>query len=366
VAEEVAEEIAESDTTDATGHDVLPDLPADDEAPAFRSLRVRVAGPGGIEADMNGSNPELILPSSASAEFVVFARDNVDRAEDLTVLVIDADTSDAVEGQSADFSGGLWTVTATVEPGHSYGVTLADRRGNQIVSAHQLVMLSAFEALVDSWTFRTYGTAEVYQETAFLDLEDDGTWCMSFRNDGTADTGAGGTWSVADGLFRTEVRHQLPCDEDWTGEWDSIEEIRVAEYFVDTSYFSRDPYFRKTGSVGSNNLNGSWERTTEYYRAGSVEVPLESQTETLSFDGSTFSYSRRGTLHQEGDSVYEDTAAGSYRVIVNTDYQDDFGDFLELTYTLENGEEIAPRVTLDFFEPFSGRLFISPFIRDNE
>lgn len=347
----------DTDTGSDTGADVSVDLPG--EPPTYRQVLASILGELPSEADLARGDVTRIIPTTFAIEFKVFVQDDITSTDELTVEIVEGAEPPytVVSLDSNAFERGLWRPNTTVSPGQTLRVRTTDGDGHVAYSPGALVVPDLVTAAYDTWEERQYDTDQNLLSSNDLILEADGSWGNDETGDGEPEIG--GSWDVEEGILTLDVRY-TPEDPDGTEVLFSI----PAPYYVDETYFYHNPYTR---TDGESELEGTWTREE-------LQSSFEDETETLVNDyvatliindDDTWSESWSGTIEGEEDATY--TRAGTWEIVINENYTESTGDFLQRTITTENGEDLsAPEVLFELTVVRVGNLLVNPRIRKSE
>ena len=354
----------EGDATETEGEE-SPDGDADGEnlsAPSITNIYIRILGEFPFVQTLGEDDVVQILPIEAQAEFTVTARDDVSERKNLTASVMSADTGEAVAGQAAQFSGGNWKVTLTVAPGKAYRVRVADEAGNETLSPSKLTLPALLDVIADdrdyhkgSYEWRQYGTEENILTRYHLSFLSDGTWTET-HEDGYV---RGGTYAMAEDGENLRIAETTHCSADGTDKDENpstVESAREEAFYVDSRYFASEPFlWDQEGSPVT--VTGKWKRERKVYTPiGGVLTQTDTVTETYTFTDTRFvrkvESTTNGTVQTEG----------AYEIKFNSNYMDNFGNFLIFTAETENGNPVTRDPWAELYTIRAGRLLISPYL----
>ena len=334
------------------------------EPPQFRSLRVSISGEFNAEFDLANGDVRYVLPVDSDALFSVLTLDNESAVADLVVEVIDRSSSETVAGQSTEFRNNLWHCSLMVSPGVSYAVRVKDLAGNEAVSDYSLILPSQAKALPGNRTKRFYQPNQSVNYEWDFSLSPDGTWSETLENEGLSHTGT--YESTGEKLHFSE--RTLTSDQSKPGDNDfnTIEWEKVADYYVDTSYFSMAPFVRHQADQKSDGIAGTWERSHQLYVPGENGLVLaEEVIETLAFSAGRFTLSKTGTSYdvKNGQPINQ-VMEGDYSIELNEDYMSNYGNFLVRSIDTVDGNPLAePEQLFELHIIRADHLLISPYLQ---
>lgn len=319
----------------------------DSQPPEIRDVQATLGGSSGGALDLAKSSARRVITGATPLTVKVFATDDQTKTESLIVRALDAQREPLAD-QAAKLHNGLWRISLTAKPGLTVRVAVADAAGNEAAWPHPAVFPTRSQALIRQWTLLVYDAAgDVVDRPSYTVTAD--RWC---QQDDAADGGPrGGSWSVGDdGRLKLETRHQKPCTTgDFGSEWGSIEEVRIAEFYVDATYFSDRPYARQGGGA-KGSLAGTWSYKVEIKKSGADKTVTPS---LVLRDDKTFEQQTEG-----GRKL-----SGTYRLEHNSDYANNFGDLLLLVVTKIDGASVAKTTVAHYYALRDDRLLVDPFIK---
>jgi len=331
------------------------DAPSDTTPPEFRDVRVEIHASPSIIVDLNNQDVERVLPMAFPAAFTVFTTDDESVADAIVVTVLQGDEDVPADGQEAAFANGIWTVAVPgMGPGQTWRVRVEDEAGNADVWTYALIIPTLDEAVVGDWDTRWYTEEGVHSHSWEAAWSTDGTWEES-RAEPTEQVE--GTWAIDGDLLTVSETTSQPGDPDP----DTVEVMSEGGFYVDETYLSTVPMHR-TGE--GDGLEGTWSRDVlrwplpvgEEFVAGDV-------TETLALNGDgTCEYRVEGS--QDPVSDYLDVVTGTWVLVPNENYIENYGDYLVIVHETRNGEPLdPPAVVVDLMVIRHDLLLLSPKVR---
>lgn len=336
-----------ADTVDDTSPDAIVDVgsdvgPADDRAPTLRDIRYDFVGDLGGGGDLNALDKRAAIPTALELTFTVFAIDNSTATEDLTVRVLDVAGEEETEltPTATELASGLWDLTYLVEAGVVLQVEVADEAGNAVRSEGALTIPSVGEVLVGDWVGRTFESDQSVLTARDWTFADDGTWTA-------ASPDAEGAYEV-DG-FSVSLRETV--GDDAADEW------RHAVAYVDDLYVDFDPFTFTGDAAPTTDLVGTWVSTATILDTDGTEIAQVSDTVVFGDDGN---WSR--AWERTGDSPASRTAGGAFRIELNENYSENFGDFIVWETTEEDGEDVEMETTMIQWRLRGETLLLAPLL----
>ena len=336
-AEDVADATADISEDADTGADV-----GDQQPPTLRDVRFDFDGSLGGSGDLNSDDVRVAIPRALDVTFTVFAIDDLAATEDLVVRVVDTEADDAViEPVSAELASGLWNVGVVVSAGSSLVVEVEDEAGNVARSEGALVLPSVADVIVGDWVGRTFLEDQSALEVRNWSFAADGTFTVD-NPDGTGDYAVEG--------FTIDVIQRT--GDDATTEW------RRSDAYVDELYVDFDPLNFMGDADPTSDLVGTWTTSAEYLSDPGGDV-VASETTTVVFedDGDWSLFTDR-----TGDGAMRLTEVGTFRIELNENYSESFGDFIVWETTARNGSAITPETHVDQWRLRGGQLLIAPLL----
>jgi hypothetical protein len=329
---------------------------SDSAPPEFRDVRVELVGEYAMLVDLNSGPAAPIIPEPVPASFTVFVTDDRSAAESLAVTLLDQDSEEPVAGQVATFSNGLWHIETMVEPGSRLVVRAADEAGNVSVWKHALAVPTLTEAVQGRWITRFFDVQRACKDGWESEWQADGTWEES-RESNTVVVGGG--WSIDEDV--------LTVTETWRADRDAnaatVEWQRVCRFYVDDVYLHECPYLRMGEG---DDIVGTWERSfQESALVKGMLSTVRDVTETWTFEeDGTWKLEQTGLA--DAGSGLEPTDAvtnGTYEVVLNDNYVDDFGDFLLLNAAPARDPQAEPETTVVLFRVRADRFLSDMKVR---
>jgi len=328
------------------------ELADDNIAPEFKSLRVSVNGEFAAEYDLD-KDVSYVLPAEAEVVFAVFVTDDVTDSENIVVKIHENITDTDIVAKDTSFNNGLWRVTTNVSPGQKIIVNAYDKSGNKAESEYSFIVPERSEAMVGQWDKRIYNDEQVIESLWNLEFKEDLSWIEN--RPATNQTLDGNYYFENEKLQMEGIIPELTLR---LNEIDPSTFRRESEYYVDNTYFSMEGYTRISGE---SSIVGSWQREYSYsLKNGEQWDEYYSITETLIFDeNGEFSIKQI----KNSDSEEENNYRGSYQVVVNESYMDNYGNFLQMQIENINGATVSSEEkTFDLHVIRSNHLLIKPYI----
>lgn len=320
-------EPVDAGTDAAADADAAPDVDFGDP-PRLRDVRVTIDGAYPYNLDLNGADRAVALPTPQTAEWVVWASDDTAEDEDIVVEIIDRDGV-PLEVDAPRFEGGLYYLSATVSPGQTYAVSVGD--GGQATVSNSLDVPDLAHRMVGEWMERHYDAAG----------EPDAAYPYAFDDDGTftgqnADGDISGTWSADDSSMTMTYADGTV--------------ITSAFAYNDGTHFCLTPY---SADAIEGELEANWERTFER----TEDDDAVARVTTLTIGDGTYDRVERS----DEDVLSE--RAGTWSIVPNESYTDNFGDILVRTNNELDGEAIDPIVRIDLYRQRESFLCLTPLTR---
>jgi len=340
---------------DTTVDASIPDGDGDTTPPEFRDVRVEIHAAPSIPLDLNNQDVERVLPMAFPATFTVFTTDDESDAEAIVVTILSGEDDTPVVDQEASFSNGLWTVDVpSVAPGETFRVQVDDEAGNTDVWTYALMIPTIEEALVGDWDTRFYDAEGAHMHSYEASWLADGTWT---ETEVDPDDVLGGSWSVDGDLITVDITTRASGDDDP----ETVERRDESGFYVDETYFATWPLER----VGEGNgLAGTWTRAVKVWEdTGQGQVLTNDETHTIDLeDGGALTVTIAGFV--DGVEDQTEVITGTWVLVPNENYIENYGDYLVLTVDTIDGEPMdEPDTWVDLMVIRHELLLLAPKVR---
>lgn len=326
---------------DGQGEEVLEveesELKREDTAPpTLVALYAAFLDSPDLWRDLGASDLSTVRVDSIEVHFKILAYDDVTQTSDLVVRVLSVPDSTPLNANPW-FEANSWHVLVVMSPASQVSVAILDEAGNEFISPTSVRIPPLSEALSDRWEGLWYDASGVLGKTDLLTMDLDGAAILQ----GT-ETVEGG-WALDGELLVMDS--SLLSDQDSPTDATSVR--RGCKFFVDDSHFDDCPWLVETDGE-------AYSRQFFWHNADGSEV-LVSQSMELSVDGHWTS------VRRQGDGAPTATS-GTYDIVLNPNYIDNYGDFL-VRWVEDSEGNPSGEPLIDLMTTRQGVWLLSPRIR---
>jgi len=324
----------------------------DNTAPEFKDVRVEIGAEFPVLLDLNTASVEKLLPGPTSVAFIIIVTDDGTPSRDLLVEVLHGRGGRA-ESQTSGFNNGLWRISLTATPGTDLRLQATDEWGNVASWPHALVIPSLAEVIAGTWETRRF-------DSTCAPLS---AWTATWKDDGS--------WSAAQPDTSHEQGGRFLVDGEKlevTGTWsesgdrnpDTAEWRRRGAFYADETFFHEAPL---SPLAQTAELMGSWETSFKTWTGEDGDLVLETEATTVLTFGDDDSWSQvtSGTRWNLGlPEPLKIETSGTYEVVLNENYVDNFGDCLVLSEVVPGGYKESVHLVV----MRNDRLLLTPKVRN--